>query len=163
MKAKRKDVEKILAEDLCVGDYFIYNEITYRCINKHNNDYITGQAADGSEEDMEYYYISLPMQREVYVSERERRWLVQEFDEDKDLISEELFTKKEDAYNYMLSFVRFMGTTHRQEDKMDMDLAQLEEEYEDGTSFIETNTYGHYMRYMHMTELTTHTQSIEYS
>lgn len=163
MEKKYNDVERILAEELCVGDYFIYNETIYKCINKHNNDYITEQTVDGSEEDTEYYYISLPMQREVRVAKRERRWLVQEFDEDKDLISEELFIEKEDAYTYILSFVRFMGTTHRQEGKMNMDLAQLAEEYDDDTSFMETNTYGHYMHYMRMSELITHEQSIEYN
>lgn len=163
MKAKNKDIEKILADELNVGDYFVYNENTYRCICKHNGSYITGQSIDGSEEDMEYYYVTLSVKREVYVTKRERRWLVQEFDEDKDLMSEELFVEREDAYNYMLSFVRFMGELHKQEDDMEMDLEQLEKDYNNSSSFMETNGYGHYGRYMTMSELTTHTQGIEYS
>lgn len=163
MKANYNDVEKISARELSVGDYFTYNETVYRCICKHADEYITGQSIDGSEEDMEYYYISLPASRDVYVGERERRWLVQEFDEDNDITSEELFTEREDAYKYMVSFVNLMGATHKEENVMTNDLQQLSIDYENGEKYLETDTYGHFRRRMVMTELTTHTGSIEYT
>lgn len=163
MSKRVKTTETVRANFIEVGDEFIYHNNTYRCIAKHNNTYITAQAQDGVDEDMEYYYITLPISREVEIGRRERRWLVQEFDEDKDLISEELFEKREYAYQFMISFVKFKGEVEKDEITTGRDLAELERDYNDNMSYMETSAYGHFGHYMTMTELTTHSNTIEYN
>lgn len=160
--AKKVKTEEVPADIIEVGDEFIYHDNTYKCIAKHNRQYITAQAQNGVDEDMEYYYISLPISRKVEIAQRERRWLVQEFDEDKDIISEELFEKKEYAYQYMVSFVKFKGKLEHEEYISNSDLVELEKDYENDMSYMETNSYGHFGHFMTMTELTTHSNAIEY-
>ena len=163
MSKKVKATETIIARFIEVGDEFIYHGDTYKCIAKHTGEYITAQAQTGTEESMEYYYITLPISREVEITQRERRWLVQEFDEDKDIISQEIFDTREHAYLYMVSFIKFMGKFKDKEDIANADLEALEKEYNDNMSYMETNSYRRFGRYMTMTELTTHSNTIEYN
>lgn len=161
--AKKVKTEKITANFIEVGDEFVYHNNTYKCIAKHTGQYITAQAQDGVDEDMEYYYISLPISREVEIAQRERKWLVQEFDEDKDIISEELFDNREHAYQYIVSFVKFMGKLEKQEAITNKDLVELENDYNDDMSYMETSAYGHFGHFMIMTELISHSNVIEFN
>lgn len=163
MSKKIKATETIIARFIEVGDEFIYHGDTYKCIAKHTGEYITAQAQNGVDEDMEYYYITLPISRKVEITQRERRWLVQEFDEDKDILSEELFEKREDAYQFMVSFVKFKGKVENEEIITSRDLEILERDYNDNMSYMETGSYGHFGHYMTMTELVTHSNTIEYN